>query len=411
MAYSANTLLTPDMITRASLAILHQKLTFVGSCDKQYDSSFAKEGGKIGDSLRIRKPNQFTVATTAALAAENTVEESVTLQVSNQYHVDMNFTSVDLTMDVELFAERFLEPAMSVLAAKIEDKVMTDTYKGLYNLVTDSDGISNVPNTFKDYLNVRRKLQEGLAPTNDRSIHITPAASVEIVDALKGLFHDSSEIKRQYREGLMGRTAGMDWYENTLIPTHTRGAGESATVSGSQTEGSSSLVLASAGVSKAIKAGDTFTIASIYSVHPETKVSTGVLQRFVVTADVTTAGDESVTLSISPPLYGTNGAAYPKQNISALPGNGAVVTWDGSVSTAYAQMLAVQKGCVAFATADLVMPKGVDFSAREVLDGISMRVVRQYDISNDRFPCRIDVLFGSKAIRPEWGCRIAYAPA
>jgi hypothetical protein len=58
------------------------------------------------------------------------------------------------------------------------------------------------------------------------------------------------------------------------------------------------------------------------------------------------------------------------------------------------------------------MPKGVDFAHREVYDGISLRVVRNYDIVNDKFPCRIDVLFGYKTVRPAWACRVgSYANA
>jgi hypothetical protein len=65
--------------------------------------------------------------------------------------------------------------------------------------------------------------------------------------------------------------------------------------------------------------------------------------------------------------------------------------------------LLYHKEAFAFATADLVMPKGVDFAAREVMDGISMRIVRQYDINSDKFPCRLDVLYGYKTHPPAAG--------
>jgi hypothetical protein len=52
------------------------------------------------------------------------------------------------------------------------------------------------------------------------------------------------------------------------------------------------------------------------------------------------------------------------------------------------------------------MPKGVDFAYRDVQDGISMRLVRQYDINNDRLPCRVDILYGYKTVRPQLAARI-----
>jgi hypothetical protein len=37
-----------------------------------------------------------------------------------------------------------------------------------------------------------------------------------------------------------------------------------------------------------------------------------------------------------------------------------------------------------------------------------MRIVRQYDINNDNIPCRLDVLYGYKTIRPELACRLGF---
>ena len=86
--------------------------------------------------------------------------------------------------------------------------------------------------------------------------------------------------------------------------------------------------------------------------------------------------------------------------------NGAAITKLGGASAVYRPSLAYHKNAFAFATADLQMPEGVDFSAREVYDGISMRMVRQYVISSDTFPCRLDVLYGYKTIRAQLAARI-----
>jgi len=104
------------MITKQALMILHQKLNFVGKMNRAYDNSFATSGAKIGDTLKIRLPNQYTVSTGATLSTQQTTETQVSLQVSTQKHVDTSFTSVDLTLSMENFSDRILDPAMSVLA-------------------------------------------------------------------------------------------------------------------------------------------------------------------------------------------------------------------------------------------------------------------------------------------------------
>jgi hypothetical protein len=393
-----NSLLTPQQITREALRVLHNKLTFIGAINRQYDDSFAKSGAKIGDTLKIRLPNQFTVRSGATLAAQNVSEQSVSLQVGTQKGVDMNFSSVDLTLSLDDFSSRILEPAMAVLAASLEADAVS-MYKDVYQCV---GAPGTTPNTLLTYLQARARLNNSLAPMDaNRTAHLSPLATATIVDALKGLFQDSSAIREQYREGSMGRTAGFDWYENPLVPTHTVGN----TVAGVQVSGAgqTGAVLNIKGVANgnSFTRGTVFTIAGVFEVHPETKAVTGRLQQFVVAADATMSGTTG-SIAISPAIV-TSGAG---QIVAASPADSAAIAVVGSASAAYEQELAFHRDAFAFATADLVMPKGVDFAAREVYDGVSMRIVRAYDINNDAFPCRIDVLYGYKTIRPQLACRV-----
>ena len=394
----ANSLLTPQQITREALRVLHNKLTFIGAINRQYDDSFAKSGAKIGDTLKLRLPNQFTVRTGATLSAQDINEQSVALQVGTQKGVDMNFSSVDLTLSLDDFSSRVLEPAMAVLAASLEADAVT-MYKDVYQQVGTP---GTTPNTLLTYLQARARLNNSLTPMDTlRTAHLSPLATATIVDALKGLFQDSSAIREQYREGSMGRTAGFDWFENPLVPTHTNGN----TVAGVQVNGAaqtgSTLNVKGVTSSSFFAHGTAFTIAGVYEVHPETKVVTSRLQNFVVSADATMGGTTGA-LTISPSINVTGAT----QNVSASPADGAALTIVGAASTAYEQELAFHRDAFAFATADLVMPKGVDFAAREVYDGVSMRIVRAYDINNDAFPCRIDVLYGYQTIRPQMACRV-----
>jgi len=385
----ANSLLTPTAVTRESLRILHQKLNFVGNIVREYDDSYAKSGAKIGDSLKIRLPNQYTVRSGATLSAQDTTESSVTLQVATQKGVDLNFTSVDLTLSLDDFSKRIIQPAMSVLAATIEADALS-MYKDVSNSIWNGGSAA----TYNKALDALVLLQRALVRQSDRMALMGSLAMADVVKDTKSLFNDDSSIAKQYKEGYMGRAAGFDWAENTMMPAHTRGGSNGAYLTNGATQTGSTLVVDTGATAPA--AGDVITIAGVFSVHPETKVSTGILQQFVIGAGATTT-----SFPISPAIVATGAT----QNVTNGAADNQTVTFLGAASTAVQTSLLFQKEAFAFATADLVMPSGVDFASRQVLDGISMRVVRQYDINNDKFPCRLDVLYGYKTLRPQLAVR------
>lgn len=392
-----NSILTPTAVTREALRILHQKLNFIGNINRQYDSSFAKSGAKIGDSLKVRLPNQYTVRTGANLSTQDTVETSTTLQVATQKGVDVTFSSAELTLSLDDFSKRILQPAMSVLAANME----ADAFSMALDIYNNVNNIGSAI-SFNKVLGGRKVLGDNLAPNDERKAILNTQDNLDLVDALKGLFQDSTAIKEQYKEGSMGRTAGFDFYENTLLPTQTTGtalAVTTYTTNGATATGATQLVVQTG--STTFKKGDIITIASVNRCHPETKADTGALQQFVVTADY--AGGAG-NLQISPPLYGA--ASGGLQNIVTLPSGTNAISKIGGASAIYKPSLVFHPDAFTFATADLILPGGVDFAAREVMDGISMRVVRQYAISTDTMPCRLDVLYGYKTLRAQLAARI-----
>lgn len=389
----ANTLLTPMAVTREALRVLHQKLNFVGSITREYDETFAKQGAKVGDTLKVRLPNQYVVRSGATLAAQDTTETSVDLKVQTQKGVDLNFTSVDLTLSLDEFSDRVLEPAMSVLASTIESDAMS-MYKDVWNQVNNHGAGA----TFAKILQGRKVLVDNLAPLAGRTANLNTQDNVDLVDALKGLFNDRTNITKQYREGYMGRTAGFDFMENTLWPSHARGSANGSYLSNGATQTGATIAVDTGTGSLAI--GDIVTFAGVYRVHPETKQALKDLQQFVITA--AHAGG-SGNISISPAIV-TTGAT---QNVSNAIADNSAMTVAGTASTSHGISMAYHKSAFAFASADMVMPRGVDFAAREVFDGVSMRIVRQYDINSDKFPCRLDVLYGFKTLRPQLACRLA----
>jgi hypothetical protein len=388
----SNTILTPTAVTREALRILHQKLNFVGSIERQYDDQFAKSGAKIGADLKIRLPNQYTVRTGAALVAQDTAETSTTLTVATQKGVDLNFTSVDLTLSLDDFGKRILDPAMSVLASAIEADALS-MYKDVNKAVWNSGSAT----TLAHVLSGRKIMTDALCPMDNRTALMSTQQMVDLVTDGKSLFNNQAEIGKQYKEGYVGRAAGFDFAENTLMPRHTVGDAASYVCNTSTGITSGTATITVSGGTGTFKQGDIITITGVNRVHPETKVDTGVQQQFVVTADSTT----SVAVFPTPV---TSGAT---QNIVInSAGASKTVALAGTASGTDDTSLLYHKEAFAIAFADLVMPDGVDFARREVQDGISMRIVRQYDINSDKFPCRLDVLYGYKTIRPQLACRL-----
>jgi hypothetical protein len=394
----ANTNLTIDMITNEALMILHQKANFLGTIDRQYDKSFAKTGAKIGSSLRVRLPNEYTVRTGATLSATDYVETETTLNVTTQKGVDLNFTSEELTMEIDKFSERIIQPAISTLVANIEADVM-NVYKQVSNQVANIGSAT----TFAKILQGSKLLTDSLAPYSDRCLNLNTQDNVDMVDALKGLFNAGDKLSANYKEGrLAGPFAGwQDIYENTLWPIHTTGTDDGTgdhLVNGADQTGAT-ITHSSNGTGTFVE-GDIVTFDGCYDVHPETKAVRANLKQFVVTAAMTGA---ATTVSISPPIVITGG----KQNCSASPTTTGAITKVGGASASHGISMGYHKNAFTFATADLEMPSGVDMAARKTMDGVSMRLVRAYDINNDKMPCRLDILYGYKALRPQLATRFA----
>ena len=397
----SNSILTIDMITRKALEILENNLVITRNVNRQYDDSFAVEGAKIGSTLRIRLPDRALVTDGAALQVQDDNEQFTTLAVASQKHIGVNFTSAELTMQLDDFAERVLKPRISQLASSVDADV-ANSYKAIYNSVGTP---GTTPSTSLVLLQAQQKLNEGAAVMSPRYATVNPAANAGLVEGMKGLFNPTDTVSRQFKNGMMGMgVLGFDEVNmSQSIKQHTTGAwGTAITVTSTiATEGATSIGLSFTGSSKTWNVGDIFTIANVYSVNPQTRETTGSLQQFTVTAAAT--GSSTTTVSVSPAIYTPANALA---TVDSFPVAGAVVTMFGAASTQYAQNLVYHKDAITFATADLLLPQGVDMASRQVHNGISLRVVRQYDINNDRLPCRIDVLYGFATIRPQMATRI-----
>ena len=286
------------------------------------------------------------------------------------------------------------------------DADVANAYKGIYSSVGTP---GTTPSTSLVLLQAQQKLNEYAAPMNDRYATVNPAANANLVEGMKGFFNPVDTISRQFKNGLMG-TGVLGYDEINMsqsIVQHTTGsrsASDTILVNDTiTTQGQSTISLDGGTASATFNVGDVFTIANVYSVNPQTRQSTGSLQQFVVTATATASSGAWTNVAISPPIYTSSNALA---TVDSFPANNAAVTVLGAASTTYPQNLVYQKNAITLGCADLLLPQGVDMASRQVHNGISLRIVRQYDINNDRMPCRIDVLYGYSVIRAPMAARI-----
>ena len=398
----ANSLLTIDMITRKALEILENNLVLTRNVNRQYDDSFAVEGAKIGSTLRIRLPDRALVTDGAALQVQDDNEQFTTLSVAQQKHIGVNFTTAELTMQLDDFAERVLKPRISQLAASIDADV-ANAYASIFQSVGTP---GTTPGTSLVLLQAQQKLNESAAVMTPRYATVNPAANAALVEGMKGLFNPTSTISRQFKNGMMGE--GILGFEEVnmsqSIKVHTTGTrtGAHTVTTTIAAQGAATINITGTGT-QTLRRGDVFTIANVFAVNPQTRESTGSLQQFTVLADATASGGAYTNVQISPAIF-TSASALA--TVDTFPQSGAAITFLGAASTQFPQNMVYHKDAITFATADLLLPQGVDMASRQVHNGISMRIVRQYDINNDRLPCRIDVLYGYGVIRPPMACRI-----
>ena len=396
----SNSLLTIDMITRKSLEILENNLVITRNVNRQYDDSFAVEGAKIGSTLRIRLPDRALVTDGAALQVQDDNEQFTTLTVSSQKHIGINFTSAELTMQLDDFAERVLKPRISQLASTVDADVAN-----AYRLVGNSVGTPGVaPASALVLLQAQQKLNENAATMSPRYATVNPAANAALVNGLAGFFNPTDVISRQFKNGMMGEQV-LGYEEVNMsqsIKVHTcgtRAATGTVTAAAVTAEGATTLTL-TVGSGETINPGDVFTVDGCFAANPQTRESTGSLFQFVAIASTTVTTTATVTVA---PIYSASNALC---TVVSLPATAKAVIFVGAAGGSFPQNLVYHRDAIAFATADLLLPQGVDMASRAVHNGISLRVVRQYDINNDRMPCRVDVLYGYNTIRPQMACRI-----
>lgn len=394
------------IISKMAAGMLADEFQFLKTIDKEPSESFNQVNGyNPGDTINISKPARFTVNNTADItsAIQDVIEQKVPLALSNQRNVSVNLTSAEIATDLSLksWANRILKPAVSSLAQTIESECLVLAKNGVYQSV--GTGGSTVFDT-NTMLSARSQLKQSLVPGTELYALLNSTATQSASNARKGLFNNQAELAKTYKSGAIGAADGFTYLENNLLPTQTNGNDIVFEVrTAVSVQGTTSLVVeALTTTTGTVTAGEVFTVAGVYSVHPITKVNTGQLQQFVSTTTVTADASGYATLVVSPAMYTTGS----QQNIVSFPQDGDAITPVGGVSTAYTQNFTYAPSAFRFASVPLVLPDGVDMASQSTVNDITVRVIRDYLPLTDKMVMRLDVLYGFAIVRPEWSCRV-----
>lgn len=410
----ANLYLTIDMITAEAVMLFKNSNLFIMNMDTQYDDQFARDGAKIGDTLRIRLPSDFVVTDGPAMQLQDNTQQYTTLTVSSQKNVATPYTTAERTMSIDRYSELVIAPMVNALCGKVASTIMRGSEGGVCNLIANTDGAGNIISpTMDQFTGANAILDDQGANMMDRRCVQDPTSDARTVGALAGLLNPVSEISAQFRSGMMKSGLGFDrFYRDQTVIKHTTGTfNAGGTINGgSQSTGTGGGNIVVNAITGTFRKGDIITIDGVNAVNRVTKESLGTLRQFVVTADVATAATQ---IPIYPGLIASTtgvagGPEQQYQTVDASPLNGAQVRLVTPAGGVYRKSLAYTQKAVTMATADLVMPKkAVEEAARTSFDGVSMRMLTDYLPMTDQLATRLDVLFGFKYIRPEWLCVIA----
>ncbi|MCE5309625.1 MAG: hypothetical protein LLG20_18480 [Acidobacteriales bacterium] len=405
-----HTPLTISMITQEALDVLKNNLVMGKLVNRGFDEKYAQVGAKIGDTLSVRLPPRYTVGFGATMVPQDFTETSTQVVLNKQAHIGLSFTSKELLLDIDAFSERVLAPAVSQLANQMDSDVL-----GLYKQVPRFVGVpATVPADLDVYLNAKAALANAGAPIDDKlAVVINPTMEAKIAYALKDRFHSASQVSMAFEKGKITDAAGFKWYMDQNCPSHAVGAlgASNPTVKAAPAAGATTLSTQAWAAGGILNEGDIITIADCYEVNPQNRQSTGEPQKFTVTSLCTADGAGDMAVTVSPAITATG--AF--QTVDSVPVIGKAISVFGKgtadfgtiAGVTHREGLAFHRDALVLACADLPLNDAAKGSRVSDTDfGLSLRVMRDYDIMHDLNIWRLDVLYGVRCVRPELAVRI-----
>lgn len=424
----ANALITSTVITNEVLRIAHNASAFLGNMNTDYDDKWQGQY-KPGQTVNARRPVQFTHRNGSTANVQDITESSVPITVQPELGIDFAVSSNDLALSIgsngnvsKYFKQRYLQPAGLKIAAILDYSIATIMKNGAHQMVGTP---GTPPASVADILNAQVPLDRMSVPRDGmRMAAIEPGANATIVAGLATLFNSPQLLAEQYKTGVIKTSLGLDFAMSQNVPSHTVGplggtplvnGASQGLINSTSTDNPFSLTTSlvtngwTAAAAARLNQGDTFTLAGVFSVNPETKASTGVLQSFAVVGPTSAApgtvssdGAGNLTMAISPAIIA--GGAF--QNVTARPASGAALTiTSGAANTTYTNNLIWHRDAVTFVSPKQELPGGMDMAYQASMadeGSISLRFVRGFDITNNRFISRFDVLWGAAVTLPNF---------
>lgn len=400
----ANTLITPSIIAKEGLFHLENNLIMAQQVHREYKHEFVK----VGNTVSIRKPVKFLAKDGATRQNQDVIETSTNITIDKRKHVSWKFSTQDLTLTVDEYSERYIKPAMIALANKVDVDLCTEGARKFFHRVGTP---GTTPDGFQAVSDVSERMDEASIPDDGmRRLIVNPAARWKMANGMQSIYN-AEIVGGAFRKGRLGNIAGLEIYGTQNIHRHTTGDhGGTPLVNNASFSNDTNTVAidgASTSTTGYLKAGDVFTIAGVNRVNDVSKEDSGELQQFVVLEDADTNGSGEVSVTVYPTLNdGSTSSTAAYQTVSDLPADNAAITVVGTADTPYPQNLGFHRNALALVTCPLELPDSAVFKARANWRGLSIRVVKAYDIEEDEEVIRMDILYGVDAIYPELGVRL-----
>lgn len=414
----ANDIKVQDIIAREAMYQLKNALVLGNLVSREHEAEFAseKEGWKVGDTVRVKRPENFIPGEGAAISLADAEEATTTVTVDTQLNKGLAFTSKELTLmlsgakGARRIGEAKIKPLMHSFANRIDSDLA-----GLYKYVPNWMGTpGQTIDSYPDYLKGTERLNELAVPMDGRNGFLSPADDAGLKGAFNN-YYDSAVARNALQKARLPMLDGSDIYMSQNVKTHTvgplggtpaiNGAAQNVTYAASKQAYTQTLITDgwTASAAARVKVGDIFTIANVFAVNPIGKDTLPFLRQFVVRADGSSDGSGNLTMTISPPII-TSG---PYQTVNAAPADNALLTFLGTAATGYRQPMIFHKDAFHLAVVPLELPDGASMKARVNEDGLSIRVISDYAIATDVNTWRFDVLYGVTALRPDLATRLS----
>jgi P22 coat protein - gene protein 5 len=410
-----NALLTPQIFARLTLMHLGGALNVCRNMSKEVTKEFGKpKAAKPGATVFVRKPYRFLVTSTLQYQPQPLTDTETPVKVSQVSGVHFEWDSVERTLSLREASELYAKPAGIALASNINAAAAQYIALNTFN-ATGTPGAP--PADEQPYLGAGDLLiAQGMPEGEELNLIINRRFSSTFVHGVKVLYNPTGAISKQWDQGQMVDSLGYRVYRDQTIYTRTLGPwGGTPLVNvagGAQADGgnNATMSLVTDGWTQAaaarVNAGDRFTIAGVYSVHPQTRQSTGYLQQFVILADASSDAQGNLTMQIAPAI--TPSGQY--QNVTAAAADDAALTMDGTAGYVSPQGLLLHKNAFAFVSVPLANPeeKGVEMVAEETdpETGLSLSFIRAFDSVRRVHVNRFDCLYDFAPLYREMACCI-----